>query len=58
MTKTCPICSKPATEASRPFCSPRCADVDLNRWLKGAYAIPAAEAEDDDAAHERDESDG
>jgi endogenous inhibitor of DNA gyrase (YacG/DUF329 family) len=33
----------------QPFCSARCADVDLNRWLKGAYAIPAAEDEDADA---------
>lgn len=46
--KRCPICGKPAAERSRPFCSPRCADVDLNRWLKGVYAIPGA-AEDDEA---------
>ena len=39
----CPICSKPAAEAFRPFCSKRCADVDLNRWLGGQYAIPAEE---------------
>jgi endogenous inhibitor of DNA gyrase (YacG/DUF329 family) len=31
----------------RPFCSRRCADVDLGRWLKGAYAIPAAELADE-----------
>ncbi len=42
----CPICSKPASEAVRPFCSKRCADVDLNRWLGGRYAIPAAEEPD------------
>lgn len=47
-TKACPICGKPATEKHAPFCSPRCADVDLNRWLKGAYAIPAVEAGDPD----------
>ena len=29
-----------------PFCSARCADVDLGRWLTGQYAIPA---EDDGA---------
>ena len=34
----------------RPFCSKRCADVDLGRWLKGAYAIPATEQEDGDGA--------
>jgi endogenous inhibitor of DNA gyrase (YacG/DUF329 family) len=47
--KPCPICGKPATEASRPFCSERCRDVDLNRWLSNSYAIPAAEDDDEDA---------
>lgn len=37
---SCPICQKPADRAYRPFCSKRCADVDLGRWLKGSYAIP------------------
>ena len=47
--KPCPICGKPPVEASRPFCSERCREVDLNRWLSGSYAIPAREtdAEDD-----------
>ncbi|MFH6781846.1 MULTISPECIES: DNA gyrase inhibitor YacG [Methylobacterium] len=36
----CPICGKPAAPASAPFCSKRCADVDLQRWLSGRYAIP------------------
>jgi uncharacterized protein len=35
-------------EASRPFCSRRCADVDLNRWLSGVYAIPVTEDEEED----------
>ena len=39
----CPICGKPATKDAYPFCSRRCADVDLNRWLSGGYVIPAAE---------------
>jgi uncharacterized protein len=47
--KPCPICSKPATEASRPFCSERCRDVDLNRWLSNSYSIPAAKDDDEDA---------
>ena len=51
--KPCPICGKPAVERFRPFCSPRCKDVDLNRWLKGAYAIPAAESAED-SGEERD----
>ena len=37
----CPICGRPTEDAYRPFCSRRCADVDLSRWLSGAYAIPA-----------------
>ncbi len=39
----CPICGRPADRLIRPFCSKRCADVDLARWLKGGYAIPAQE---------------
>jgi endogenous inhibitor of DNA gyrase (YacG/DUF329 family) len=39
----CPICSKPTPPAYKPFCSKRCADVDLNRWLTGGYAIPVAD---------------
>lgn len=46
--KPCPICGKPAVEKYRPFCSSRCADVDLHRWLSGSYAIPASEDEDED----------
>ncbi|MBV9509379.1 MAG: DNA gyrase inhibitor YacG [Caulobacteraceae bacterium] len=38
----CPICGKPTAPAFRPFCSKRCADVDLQRWFSGAYAIPVA----------------
>ncbi|MCI3180937.1 DNA gyrase inhibitor YacG [Caulobacter sp. CCUG 60055] len=47
MSKACPICDKPADPAYRPFCSKRCADVDLQRWLTGGYAIPAVEGDDD-----------
>ena len=38
--RTCPICGKPSAQAFHPFCSGRCADVDLHRWLSGAYVIP------------------
>lgn len=41
----CPVCGKPADAAHRPFCSDRCRQVDLGRWLTGAYAIPAGPAE-------------
>jgi len=47
--KRCPICGKPESAATRPFCSPRCRDVDLNRWLSGAYVVPASEDDDDGA---------
>lgn len=43
----CPICGKPAVSDYAPFCSKRCADVDLHRWLTGAYAIPAVEEDGD-----------
>jgi uncharacterized protein len=41
--RACPICGKPRSERYDPFCSKRCADVDLHRWLKGGYVIPGAE---------------
>ena len=44
---SCPICARETDAKYRPFCSRRCADVDLGKWLTGAYAIPA-EAIDDD----------
>lgn len=43
---TCPLCGAPRHEKYRPFCSKRCADIDLNRWLSGRYAVPAVEADD------------
>ena len=42
-TGACPICRKPTEPAYRPFCSKRCADVDLQRWFAGVYAVPAEE---------------
>jgi endogenous inhibitor of DNA gyrase (YacG/DUF329 family) len=42
----CPICGRTAEQAFRPFCSARCADVDLQRWLAGAYVVPAADDEE------------
>ena len=40
--RKCPICGRPAEADHRPFCSRRCADLDLQRWFSGAYAVPAA----------------
>jgi endogenous inhibitor of DNA gyrase (YacG/DUF329 family) len=47
--KKCPICGKPANDASKPFCSERCRDVDLNRWLSGSYVVPGRPEADEDA---------
>ena len=44
----CPICKKPRDEAFKPFCSKRCADLDLARWFKGAYVIPDRPEDDED----------
>lgn len=41
----CPICGKPVDPAMRPFCSRRCADVDLARWLRGDYRLPGEPAD-------------
>ena len=41
--RPCPICGKPATAGAEPFCSKRCADIDLHRWLTGRYVIPTDE---------------
>jgi endogenous inhibitor of DNA gyrase (YacG/DUF329 family) len=42
----CPICDKATDPAYRPFCSRRCADLDLGRWLTGSYAVPSTRPED------------
>lgn len=43
--RTCAICSRPIDAEYKPFCSRRCADVDLQRWFTGRYAVPATEAD-------------
>ena len=47
--RRCPICGKPSVSSAEPFCSTRCANVDLHRWLGGVYAVPATEAETDES---------
>lgn len=42
------MCGKPTVEKFRPFCSKRCADLDLHRWMSGAYAVPVTEDSDED----------
>ena len=52
--KPCPICGKPRDKRYAPFCSKRCADVDLHRWLKGTYVIPGGEPAPDRSEDEED----
>ena len=52
--RKCHLCGKPQDLKYRPFCSKRCADVDLNRWFSGHYAIPAAEEDEPDDEIPRD----
>lgn len=42
-TPGCPICGKPALPAFAPFCSARCKQIDLNRWLSEVYVVPGTE---------------
>jgi len=46
--RPCPECGKPSTREHYPFCSKRCKDIDLNRWLSGTYVIPGRPDEDDE----------
>lgn len=54
----CPICGKPRVAEFRPFCSHRCADVDLARWLRGDYVVPgeAVTAATDDTTDANDDA--
>lgn len=49
---TCPICSSETDPKYRPFCSRRCADLDLAKWLRGGYAIPSTDPQDAEEAVE------
>ena len=51
----CPICGAPVDPQYTPFCSKHCADVDLGRWLKGAYVVHTDEAPKDDTPPKEDE---
>jgi endogenous inhibitor of DNA gyrase (YacG/DUF329 family) len=56
--QACPICGKETAAAFRPFCSKRCVDVDLNRWLSGVYAVPGTEDEEEDERRDESEQPG
>ncbi|MYM57388.1 DNA gyrase inhibitor YacG [Thalassovita mangrovi] len=49
---SCPICGEKSDPKFRPFCSKRCADIDLGRWMSGKYAIPSDDPEDIEEAVE------
>jgi len=54
---TCPICQSETVQKYRPFCSRRCADIDLGRWMTGSFAIASEEpVDEDDLISERSES--
>ena len=53
----CSVCGKPQDPKFKPFCSKRCADVDLNRWLSGGYAIPAVEEDEPEQQERKTEDD-
>ena len=52
---SCPVCRKPTNPEYRPFCSNRCADVDLGRWLNGSYRVATEETPEDDPTAARDD---
>ena len=57
-SRLCPICGKPAVARFKPFCSSRCADIDLGRWLKGGYVIPGEPVDEaEEAPPPRDRGD-
>jgi uncharacterized protein len=50
----CPVCKKaPVVAAHKPFCSKRCADVDLHRWLAGVYSVPTNETPEEEGEKEK-----
>lgn len=51
----CPICDNQTDPTYRPFCSKRCADIDLAKWMTGSYAVPSTDPEDIEKALEEAE---
>ena len=54
----CPVCNDPTIKDFRPFCSRRCADIDLGRWFNEDYRIPTEDEPDGEAVENPDESRG
>jgi uncharacterized protein len=55
-TGQCPMCRAPTEHVTRPFCSKRCADLDLSRWLSGGYVIQGVSQDDDEDGDNADEA--
>ena len=55
--KPCPICKKVEASDFKPFCSKRCSDIDMGRWLKGGYAIPGRDGEASIPANDNPDAD-
>lgn len=55
--RPCPECGKPSLREAYPFCSVRCKQIDLNRWLSGSYVIAGSDEDDEDGTRPRDSSD-
>ena len=53
---SCPICARATNAKYRPFCSRRCADLDLAKWFNGTYAVPSQDPEDMERAFDAAES--
>lgn len=51
---SCPICGEDTLQSFRPFCSKRCADIDLAKWLNGSYAVPSQREDDFESEAETD----
>ena len=56
MSEPCPVCGKPAALKLRPFCSARCADIDLGRWFTGQYRVPDPPADQDESPPGQEET--
>lgn len=55
--RPCPECRRPAARETYPFCSVRCKNIDLNRWLSGSYVLPGVEEESGDEEQDSGERD-
>lgn len=55
--RPCPICKRPSSQGTHPFCSARCAQIDLGKWLGGDYALPSNEPIQEQDLDLKDDSD-